>query len=523
MIDSVANDLRAVVVLLKERQWWKRHYAAVFFDPTPKQKRCIASKAHEKILSGGKRAGKSDGLAHDLALSAWGIKGLLYPGFPADGAKRRFWAVALSGDKQRDTLRPKLDAMLGPRARWREADKMYVLPNGSTITLKTQEADLDKFQSADLHGIWIDEVGDDHAKYKEMKARLTDHVGWIMTSMTPTKGVNWMHKVYRRWKQETLDEERESADGTLFVFMDALANPYLPPKGLRNSLDASLTPEDYDVARYGRFVELRGLVFPMFSYERHVVNCLDANGRCSMPPPAEWPRWRGMDFGHAAPSTCVWVAKDPREKEFVLYRELYDRGRSTVQDLCERILGLSADERYELTVLDPSCWRQDPHRDAIGRWHRISDDYERFGVEVHRGNNDVAASIELMSQLFGREGKQVRLRIHACCRNGIEEIEGLHWKDGVLDGGTAERIGGEDHFWDGARYALMAATEGDYDDGQYEALGTGAEEPNAAPLRASARVRMVPLGDGKYRYEAVYSRGTENAEEFADDDPALLE
>ena len=76
-----------------------------------------------------------------------------------------------------------------------------------------------------------------------------------------------------------------------------------------------------------------------------------------------------------------------------------------------------------------------------------------------------------MSQLFGREGQRARLRIHACCRNLIEEMEGLHWKEGVVDGGTAEKIGGADHAWDGLRYAMMAATEGWFDEGEgFEAI-----------------------------------------------------
>jgi hypothetical protein len=39
-------------------------------------------------------------------------------------------------------------------------------------------------------------------------------------------------------------------------------------------------------------------------------------------PPADWPRWRLIDYGASAPTACLWVALAPNEHAYV-YREYY--------------------------------------------------------------------------------------------------------------------------------------------------------------------------------------------------------
>jgi len=66
--------------------------------------------------------------------------------------------------------------------------------------------------------------------------------------------------------------------------------------------------------------------------------------------PADWPRYRSIDFGFTNPFVCQWWAKDPDGRAF-LYRELYGTGR-IVADWAVDIQRLSEHERIEWTVAD---------------------------------------------------------------------------------------------------------------------------------------------------------------------------
>ena len=46
-------------------------------------------------------------------------------------------------------------------------------------------------------------------------------------------------------------------------------------------------------------------------------------------PPAEWPRWRAMDWGYRRPFSIGWYALRPADNRIVRYREYYGCSGST--------------------------------------------------------------------------------------------------------------------------------------------------------------------------------------------------
>jgi len=520
---KVARQVRDLLLALKERHWYKEHYGCIIFDPLPKQAKWMSSKAKESVISGGNRSGKTEAAAANMALEALGIKGLIFPGFKSDGMPGSYWAVALSGALLNDPIIPKLRKMLGPKARYRVADGIFIAPNGSNITLKSQEAEIEKFQAVSLDGIWIDEVGKSKGHYDEMRARLVDRSGWIKTSMTPTKGVDWMFKIWKRWHRDTLGDEREAND-TLFVFLDTERNPHLPFEGFVELLRSIDSEEKERMRLRGQFVELRGLVFPNFDYDRHVIRCLK-NGKCTVETPPHWRRARAYDFGLAAPSTCLWFAEDPREKEVVVYRELYDRSRSTARDVAMEIVRRSGKEAFEIDILDPACFRQEPFKDAAGRWHRVADEYSNAGIPVLPGNNDILGGFDKVTQLLGRSNETPRLRFHECCPETIRETEEIHWKQGVIEGTAAhERTGGDDHAVDALRYFANWYWEVTGDLGEEWDRRTSPTEafnptdPDAPEEAPRPRIKTIINPDGTYSYQTVFTRGKTDAEEWEEAD-----
>jgi len=94
--------------------------------------------------------------------------------------------------------------------------------------------------------------------------------------------------------------------------------------------------------RFGRWVAAEGVVYEAFARDRHVVEPFEI--------PADWQRFRSIDFGYTNPFVCQWWAMDPDGRLF-LYRELY-RTQRLVEDHARDIKRLSEGERIEWTVAD---------------------------------------------------------------------------------------------------------------------------------------------------------------------------
>lgn len=523
---SAADPLLAPLLTMRKWKYHAQRYAAVWFEPMQKQDLFFRSTAKERFLSGGVRSGKTEAAAADLALQAWGVKGLLYPGFPADGKARHFWAIALSVDKQRDTVKKKLRKFLGPYARWRESEHTFVLPQGSTVTLKSQEADEDKFQSADIDGAWFDEIGKDGARYEHVKDRCIDHGGRVWTSFAPTRGMGWYFTVYDRWREQTNDLPVESG-GILFIRLFTEDNRFIPQAEVADRKKRITSESDLRVKFYGEMVELRGLVYPSFDPERHVIRCL-VDGKCSVPPPPNSTLYRGHDYGLRYPAATVWLAMTHRDRDLVVYRGLYETGLFVPQ-LCMRIRQLSPkEERIALDVADPALWNREPMEGAQGGFVRLKDLYHEHGIPVVPGNHEWQTGTELVSQMLGQRGEKPRLRIHECCRDLVREFRLYHWPEGGSPNPAARTAMGRDDAIDALRYVVVALKPyldgadpaGGFEERQEDHGGFDGQEAvdGGAPATPTAVERIIvgrtPDGREIHQYRARWTSGTpESAED----------
>lgn len=107
------------------------------------------------------------------------------------------------------------------------------------------------------------------------------------------------------------------------------------------TLDA-LTGLRYKRGRLGLWVSAEGQVYDVFDPAIHVIDRFDI--------PAEWTRYRVIDFGYTNPFVCQWWAVD-HDGRLYLYREIY-MTRRTVKVHSEQIKQLSAGETYGVTVTD---------------------------------------------------------------------------------------------------------------------------------------------------------------------------
>jgi hypothetical protein len=95
----------------------------------------------------------------------------------------------------------------------------------------------------------------------------------------------------------------------------------------------------------GLCVGAEGLVYDNFDPSVHVIQAFEI--------PADWPRYRAIDFGYANPFACLWIARQPHEptehfrfpkNSLFVYRELYRR-HLLVEDAAKKIRELSVNKR----------------------------------------------------------------------------------------------------------------------------------------------------------------------------------
>ena len=94
-----------------------------------------------------------------------------------------------------------------------------------------------------------------------------------------------------------------------------------------------------------RGADAEGAAFAEFNPEIHVI-----------PPfkiPTHWMRYKGMDYGYASESACIWATIDPEDDTIIVYRELYQKGL-TGEDLAEVLTEMEKDERRSIPY--QPCW-----------------------------------------------------------------------------------------------------------------------------------------------------------------------
>ncbi len=89
-------------------------------------------------------------------------------------------------------------------------------------------------------------------------------------------------------------------------------------------------------------MQAEGAVYPGYNPALHLID--------PFPIPADWRRFRVIDFGYTNPFVCQWWAQD-NDGRLYRYRELYMTGR-TVRAHAAQINALSSGEQIETTIAD---------------------------------------------------------------------------------------------------------------------------------------------------------------------------
>lgn len=227
--------------------------------------------------------------------------------------------------------------------RWKEGEQKIVYMNRydatdeGEIAFKSAESGADKFQGASVD-LMIHDDHDDKEVFDECDMRVMDCKGETIYNRTPIHGMNWLYDTFY------VPFKNGNAVDTFVSLANMYDNHFLPLEEIHKQ-EAKLSEKERRMRIYGEFVSFEGLVYDMFSRNRHVVR--------TFIPPAHWPVYRGIDFGYNNPSACEWLAVNPETGAFFVYQEFYQNHTKTF-DLAKKIFEMSRGREHIITYADSS-------------------------------------------------------------------------------------------------------------------------------------------------------------------------
>lgn len=417
------------------------------YKPMPKQVLFHSSVARKRLFSGGNRSGKTVGGATE---SVWWLTGkhpfLQTPPPPVRG--RAVSVDFINGVEK--IVKPEIarwlpqSELLGgswERAFNREL-RTLTLENGSFLEFMSYDQDLDKFAGTSRHFIWFDEEPPEEI-YNECLLRLIDTSGSLWMTLTPLDGMGWVYdELYEKSKQ----------DETIFSLVVDMAENVHLNQGEIESFLSGLSDEEKKIRMKGQFIQIGGLIYPMFDRAKHVLDPF-------IPPPT-WMHFAAMDHGFNNPTCWLWLAVDPDGRIFV-YDEHYESGK-VVSEHAKVVHQINQKHKIlpEYNIGDPSIKQVNP---ITGTSVQI--EYMDHGIAIMDANNEVKAGLQrVATYLQGVKGdcSFPKLFITKNCTNLIWEISRLRWatfahRRIIKDRNKKEeQHKKDDHAADALRYAIAS-------------------------------------------------------------------
>ncbi|MFA6330790.1 MAG: terminase family protein [Clostridia bacterium] len=415
------------------------HYKQIEFHKSSKRNRWVF---------GGNRSGKTECGAVETVWFARGI----HPYRKITSATLG-WVVSLSQQVQRDVAQLKVLNYLNPE--WiidiamLSGKKDYpqngiidyitiknVFGTVSRIGFKSCDQGREKFQGTSLDYVWFDEEPPEEI-YKECRMRVLDTKGDIWSTMTPLKGLTWVYdEIYLNSK----------ADNEVWhINMEWADNPYLDKDEI-SALTSSMSEEELESRKYGRFMSGTGLVYTEFDEQIHVIEPFTV--------PREWYDNISIDPGLNNPLSAHWYAVNGDGVVYVI-AEHYTAGKdiayhaSIIHNICDN-LEWQRDSGGRICALIDSAATQR----TLASTKSVVELFYDYGILVNpRVKKDMFSGIQRVKSYLKNANGVVKLYIFKTCTNLIREIKSYWWGDGDIPKKK------DDHSLDELRYYIMDKPE----------------------------------------------------------------
>lgn len=328
-------------------------YEKIGWDPHEGQRKAICSYCRNRVVSAGRRFGKSEVGGHKLVQEALNTR-LVRKYLEDIGKRREFWIVGPSytdSEKEFRVMWNRLEQMglkpyfdkPGSYNNPQVGDMQLSLWGGRFLVMAKSEKHPDSLVGEGLSGAILAEA----AKLKErtwnklIRPTLADFHGWSLMTSTP-EGKNWFYKMWKRGQDPNRPDWWS-------MRAPSWMNPHVYPMGanddalieLRRILEAGndvidlslfrklgidpeigelaadLTEESFNQEIAALFTEFVGRVFKQFDEEVHV-------GDFAYDP--SWATYAAVDYGFTNPNVWLLIQVDPHGERVRVLDEVYEPG-----------------------------------------------------------------------------------------------------------------------------------------------------------------------------------------------------
>lgn len=386
------------------------------YVPHAKQAKFHSSQARTRLYIGGNRSGKTTGgIVEDIW---WLTRQHPYRKLPDRSIAGRIVSVDFINGISKIII-PQLKQWIPPSqlrgGSWYSAydtqDRVLNFENGSFVELMSYDQDLDKFAGTSRDFIHYDEEPPKDI-YIECKARLIDRKGSSWMTMTPVEGMTWIY-------DDIYEPGILGDSGIAVIEVDMAENPHLDKEEIDNFLDG--LDEDERLARgKGKFVQMGGLVYKIFSPSIHVIDAIDPKELAG----SQYKHYMSLDHGFNNPTSVHWHAANT-DNEVITFDEHYEAGRiveyhADVIKTRNQLHGRIPD----ISICDPALGQR---QGVTGT--SIQTEYAIRGIGLVLGNNNVETGVAKVNQYLSlREDGTPSWHITRNCANLIREISRLRWK-----------------------------------------------------------------------------------------------
>ncbi len=411
------------------------------YKPLPAPKEFHRDQSIFRWMFGGNRSGKSEAnIGWDLCAFAMGM----HP-WRVTPPNAEIWAVAdewplvgklLWKEKIKAYLPP--GAILGEPIWLKSSLEIPIqinLINGNTIEFKAGNQGRTSFEGRAIDAIYQDEQikRDSEGVFIEMQARLEKPNSFFAGSMTPIHPQPWL--------SDRIEEARKH-DGIYYANLNdnRISRGGHVADERVDMMISEWAPEVQETRIKGYFASFIGAVYKSFNRKHHVCKPFDI--------PAEWPRYRIIDWGFNNPFACLWMARSP-DKIWYVYAEHYKAQQSLAYHAAQ-IKKISGHERYRVTWAD---------HDAQDRF-----EFKNLGIETMPAKKAVHLGIEAVQATLKVQGNgKSRLQIFETCPKTRKEMAGYKWAEGTETRDAKDMpLEVNDHTCDCVRYGIYGVEHKGY-------------------------------------------------------------
>ena len=337
-----------------------------------------------------------------------------------------------------------------PGCKYKEVEKLWNFPSGAKVEFGFLERDADvyRYQGQAYSWIGFDEITHQATEfawnYLASRLRTTDPeiIPYMRCTANPGGvGAHWVKKRYI--DPSPPYESFKGADGLTRKFIPARLddNPYLAGDGRYEQMLKALPPTQRRQLLEGDWEVAEGAAFTEFDRELHIIEPFEI--------PMHWERIKGIDYGYASESACIWGAVDKEDGTLIIYRELYRKGLLGTE-LGHMITEMELNDPMSVPgVLDTACWNRTGTTGPT-----VGETLVKAGHKLRRADkNRIAGKIQIHEYLKVQQSGRPKLQIFNTCPNLIRELQSI-----PLDKSNPEDVDtkASDHAYDALRYLIMA-------------------------------------------------------------------